>query len=81
MPPETPPTRLDITSDLCPMTFVKTRLELEELPDGALLEVLLREGEPLHNVTRSVEGEGHKILSREPLDGGIWRLLIQKTNR
>jgi len=69
--------RLDITLDICPMTFVKTKLELEDMQRGDLLEVKLREGEPLRNVTRSCEDEGHRIISREDLGGGIWRLIIE----
>ncbi len=60
------------------MTFVKTKLELEDLAPGDLLEVLLREGEPLANVTRSCEDEGHAVLEKARYDGEIWRLLIRR---
>ena len=58
--------RLDITSDICPLTFVKTKLLLEKMPSGAIAEIRLKAGEPLENVPRSAEEEGHKILSLEP---------------
>jgi tRNA 2-thiouridine synthesizing protein A len=70
---------LDITRDLCPMTFVKTKLRLEEMASGTILRVLLREGEPLHNVTRSVQEEGHTILAKDPVSAGIWALLIKRS--
>ncbi len=71
--------RLDITLEICPMTFVKTKLELEEIAPGQLLEVHVREGEPLENVTRSCEEEGHAIRLRERAgEEGIWRLLIER---
>ena len=41
---------LDITKEHCPMTFVKTKIELSKLNEGDILEVLLAEGEPLDNV-------------------------------
>ena len=41
---------LDITKEHCPMTFVKTKIELSKLAEGDTLEVLLSEGEPLDNV-------------------------------
>ena len=41
---------LDITKEHCPMTFVKTKIELSKLQPGDTLEVLLSEGEPLDNV-------------------------------
>lgn len=68
--------QLDITLDLCPMTFVKTRLELEEMNQGELLEVILREGEPLSNVTRSVEDLGHRIQEKSDQGNGVWRIVI-----
>jgi tRNA 2-thiouridine synthesizing protein A len=72
--------QLDITRDLCPMTFVKTKLELEELAPGDELVVLLREGEPLLNVGRSVREDGHEVLSTEQTERpGIWRLTIRRS--
>ena len=34
---------LDITKEHCPMTFVKTKIELSKLQSGDILEVLLTE--------------------------------------
>lgn len=45
------------------MTYVKTKLKLETMTSGQVLEVLLRDGEPLMNVPKSVKAEGHKILA------------------
>jgi len=68
---------LDITSDVCPITFVKTKLKLEQLNTGEILEVILNDGEPIQNVPRSVKGEGHKIVLVEQT-GDKYRLLIEK---
>ncbi|MEM7651691.1 MAG: sulfurtransferase TusA family protein [Pseudomonadota bacterium] len=54
---------LDITREVCPLTFVKTKLSLEKLSVGDILEVRLRAGEPLINVPKSVRDEGHEIVS------------------
>ena len=65
---------LDITSDVCPITFVKTKLLIEKMKSGETLEVRLTEGEPLENVPRSVREEGHEVLSIEPSgDSGVDR--------
>ncbi|MBI5375168.1 MAG: sulfurtransferase TusA family protein [Candidatus Schekmanbacteria bacterium] len=69
---------IDITKDTCPITFVKTKLKLESLSEGDVLEVFLKEGEPVKNVPRSVQEEGHKVLTLEPHNGDIYRLVIQK---
>ena len=75
---------IDITDEICPMTFVKAKLMIEKVPQGGLLEVRLKGKEPLTNVPRSVLEHGHLILSMESesLDQnefGVHRLLIKKT--
>lgn len=77
---------LDITQDVCPLTFVKTKLLLERMEPGAIAEIRLNAGEPLENVPRSVREEGHEILSLEPEAGGaegtgVYRLTVRKGPR
>jgi len=50
---------LDITDLTCPMTWVKTKLELERMAPGEALDVRCREGEALENVPRSAREAGH----------------------
>jgi len=69
---------LDITADSCPITFVKTKLMLEEMDPGDILEVILNGGEPMHNVPRSVKDEGHRVLKVEPLADNKFRLFIER---
>ena len=69
---------LDITREVCPMTYVRTKLKLETLERGALLEVLLRGTEPLRNLPRSAREEGHEVVSLEALEGGVHRLVLRK---
>lgn len=69
--------QIDITKEICPMTFVKTKLKLETMDSGEVLEVTLREGEPLLNVPRSVEQEGHKVLDIHREEGDIFKILIE----
>lgn len=59
---------LDITADVCPITFVKTKLMLEKLPVGSVVNVRLKGPEPLDNVPRSVRAHGHEVLSLVPED-------------
>lgn len=69
---------LDITKDLCPMTLVKTKLKLDTLRPGEILEVTLKKGAALQDVPRSVKAEGHKIIDLRH-EEEITRLFIQKT--
>ena len=72
---------LDVTADACPMTFVRTRLALDRLAPGALLEVRLNAGEPLANVPRAATDLGHQVLGLAPEDpaqpGGVHRLVLR----
>ena len=52
---------LDITDVTCPMTWVRTKLELERMTPGDELEVRCREGEALENVPRSAAEAGHDV--------------------
>jgi TusA-related sulfurtransferase len=57
---------IDITADVCPMTFVKTKLLLERMPVGAVATVRLRGAEPLDNVPRAAAAHGHEVLGLVP---------------
>lgn len=68
---------IDITREICPMTYVKTKLKLETMEKGQILEVTLREGEPLYNLPKSVEQEGHKVLDIYK-DDPYYKILIER---
>ncbi len=61
---------LDITDQICPMTFVRTKLLIEKMNSGEQATVRLQGAEPLQNVPRSVREHGHEIISLEPEDPG-----------
>lgn len=70
---------LDLRGVLCPINFVKTKLKLEEMQTGSILEVLLDKGDPIANVPRSVKEEGHKIIKVKKEDGDFFRVMIRKS--
>jgi tRNA 2-thiouridine synthesizing protein A len=69
--------RVDLHCVACPLNFVKTKLALEELEQGELLEIILDEGDAMLNVPRSLKEEGHRIIKVEPL-GETFRVVIVK---
>jgi tRNA 2-thiouridine synthesizing protein A len=69
---------LDITAEVCPMTFVRTKLALEQLAAGQVLNIRLRDGEPRQNVPRAVRDHGHEILGLRPLEGDLFELVVRK---
>ena len=74
---------LDITMEVCPMTFVRTKLMIEKMNQGDIAEIRLQGIEPLENVPRSAKEMGNTIIYLKPEDGttnplGIHRLLLCK---
>ena len=53
---------VDITDVVCPVTFVKAKVALEDLDEGQILAIKLNDGEPVQNVPRSIKEEGHQVL-------------------
>jgi TusA-related sulfurtransferase len=69
---------IDITNDICPMTYVRTRLALDKMVPGQTLLVRLKGQEPLKNVPRTATEQGHEVLSLETDPDGISHLLIRR---
>ena len=72
------PVHKDLRGILCPMNFVKTKLELATMQSGDVLEIWLDDGKPIENVPGSVKLEGHEILSQTQHTDGYWQVLIKK---
>ena len=70
--------KLDITKERCPMTFVKTKLQLEQMSEGDVLEILLTVGEPLENVPRTCLEQGFKILEKVHVKDNIHKIVVTK---
>jgi TusA-related sulfurtransferase len=70
--------RVDITDVVCPVTFVKVKVALEEIEEGQTLEVRLNSGEPIQNVPRSLKDEGHKVTGVSQSEDGTFLLTVVK---
>jgi len=79
--PQKEPVNIDLVKDLrgvaCPMNFVKTKMALSQLNAGQVLQVLLDDGEPIENVPKSVEAEGHRIIGQGRV-ADHWSVTIRK---
>lgn len=69
---------LDITGDICPMTFVRTRLALDRLTTGQTLLVRLRGDEPRRNVPRTAAEQGHAVIGQHDDSDGTTEFLLRK---
>lgn len=78
-PADEPITILDLRTTKCPLNFVKTRLALEKLAAGEILEVwITSQSQSSLNIPQSITQEGHKILQIREDSEQLQRLIIQK---
>jgi TusA-related sulfurtransferase len=70
---------LDLTGVPCPNNVARALVRLEGLASGAVLAILVDDGEPATNVADGVVADGHELLAREPV-GRQWRLLVRRAN-
>ena len=69
---------VDITDVVCPVTFVKAKVALEELDEGQILSIRMNDGEQVQNVPRSIKEEGHQILKLDDNEDGTYTLYVKK---
>lgn len=69
---------IDIRGDVCPMTFAKTKIALEEMAVGQVLRVLLDWEPASRNVPRSAELYGDEVLHVGPAGPAEWLVYIRK---
>ena len=70
---------VDITDVVCPVTFVKAKVALEEIENGQILEIKLNDGEPIQNIPRSLKNEKHKVLNVNKNDDGTYTITVVKS--
>lgn len=68
---------LDLRGISCPLNFVKTKIQLEKMSHGQMLEILLDPGEAIESVPPSIIEEGHKILLQKEVKN-YFKILIKK---
>lgn len=70
--------KLDIRGQVCPMTFVYSKMEIDKMKDGEILEIILDNIPALENVPRSLKDEGHQILEVNKISDKDWRIVVIK---
>ena len=69
---------LDLKGEVCPYTFVKTKLALEMMEPGQVLQVIVDHLPAVENVPRSVANEGHEVLNVGQVNDTDWEIVIRK---
>lgn len=74
----TPDRSINIKGLVCPMTFVKAKLAIEDMEPGQVLEITLDYEEASRSIPKSMEDHGHKVLKLEKINDTDWVLQIRK---
>lgn len=69
---------IDIRGQVCPYTFVRSKLAIEKMNVGEVLEIILDHKAAVENVPRSMENEGQKVLVVEQTSEKEWRIVVRK---
>ncbi|MCL4492809.1 MAG: sulfurtransferase TusA family protein [Nitrospirae bacterium] len=69
---------INIKGLVCPYTFVKAKLAIEEMELGEVLEILLDYEEASRSIPKSMEDHGQKVLKVEKINDTDWQLVIRK---
>ncbi len=70
---------IDLRGEICPYTFVKSKLVLEEMEAGQVLRVIVDYPPAAENVPRSVAMQGDEILEVRQINPTEWAITIRKT--
>ncbi len=71
--------QLDLKGEVCPFTFVKSKLAIEMMAADQVLQVTVDNSESAHNVPRSLTNEGHQVMSVEKVNDTDWHITVQKS--
>ncbi len=69
---------LDLRGEVCPYTFVKSKLALEEMGVGELLEIIVDFRPAASNIPKSMEMEGQEVVEVKQEASGTWSILVRK---
>jgi TusA-related sulfurtransferase len=69
---------LDISEEVCPMSFVLTKVALDDLENGQTLEIVCKSGDPIRNISIQLKDEGHLITDVKKQGDTHFRLTVVK---
>ncbi|MEW5944912.1 MAG: sulfurtransferase TusA family protein [bacterium] len=70
--------KIDLRGEVCPYTFIKSKLAIEEMEHGQVLEITVNHLPAVENVPRSMENEGHEVLSVRRDNDTDWKITVRK---
>lgn len=69
---------LDLKGEVCPFTFVKSKLIMEQMEKGQILRVILDYKPSVENVPKSMEMEGQEVLQINQIGDNLWEVIVRK---
>ena len=69
---------LDLKGEICPFTFVKSKLIMEQMKEGEVLKVILDYKPSVENVPKSFKDEGQEVIEIKQVSENLWELYIRK---
>ena len=73
-----PDRELDIRGEVCPFTFVKSKLVLEQMEEGQILRVIIDYEPSAENVPKSMREEGQEVLAVNKIGENLWEIFVRK---
>ncbi len=73
-----PDKTIDLKGEVCPYTFVKSKLALEEMGLDQVLEIVVDHEPAVENVPKSLKNEGQQVLAVDKINDTDWKILVKK---
>ncbi len=70
--------RLDIRGEVCPYTLVKSKLGVESIEVGQVIEITLDYPEASESIPKAMLNYGHSVLKVEKINDRDWIVQIRK---
>ena len=69
---------INLKGEVCPMTFVKTKLAIERLNSGERIKVIFNSSEAKINVPKSLKELNYKVIKINDIDENNFYIIIEK---
>ena len=69
---------INLLDEVCPMTFVKTKLAIEQVKPGERIKVIFNSQESKTNVPKSLIEINHKIIEIKNIDKERFYIIVEK---
>jgi TusA-related sulfurtransferase len=69
---------LDLRGEVCPFTFVKSKLIIEQMNIGEVLKIILDYQPSAENVPKSMKEEYQEVLDVRQVGDNLWEIYVRK---